>query len=91
MLPIPIIFGIIAGLDRALSLIPFSGKKTKLGLALKAVVTLFPGLGQFLTPDVVDALDVLANALIGVGAFHGIIKDEHLKLRASPKLRARRR
>lgn len=66
--------GLIALADRALSLLPFNGQKTKVGLALKGIIMLFPGLGAFISSDMVDALDNLANALIALGASHGIIK-----------------
>lgn len=60
--------------DKLFSLLPFNGNKTKAGLALKAIVALFPGAGAYLSPDVIDALDVIADALIAIGASHGIIK-----------------
>lgn len=88
MIPIPLIwFGVITGLDRILSMLPFNGKKTKIGVAMFAILQLFPGLGQYLTPDLIDALDKIAFVFMGLGQSHSIVKDEALKARINPRFR----
>ena len=81
MLPLPLVYlGAIGFIDRVLSILPFNEKKTKLGIALAGFLHLFPGIGQYLTPDLVNALDALAYALMGIGASHGIVKVERERL-----------
>lgn len=62
--------------DKALSILPFNGKKQSIGLLLSALGLLFPVIAPVLHPEVLSQIVLhTGEAITALGSLHKIVKD----------------